>query len=150
MSPRSEAKSARSPMAVSGAIYAAALLVMVVTSVLPLMLGVCAPAVDNMADTASTIAACITALGPLPQVILLCRTGDAGSLSVVNLVVESAGSFGVAVELLEERARIWTCAPYLSSCFSGLLRLVMVMYFNCRARHRKPVGRRPSLTQMML
>jgi len=96
--------------------------------------GPCTHAIQWAHDAILGVASVLQALVMLPQIILLCSTGELGSLSMATVALQGLGSAVYAVVLLFEREHVLDLVPFAVVSVECMLIAVMVYCFAARRK----------------
>eukprot|EP00747_Dinoflagellata_sp_TGD_P223482 gnl/TRDRNA2_/TRDRNA2_95041_c0_seq1.p1 gnl/TRDRNA2_/TRDRNA2_95041_c0~~gnl/TRDRNA2_/TRDRNA2_95041_c0_seq1.p1 ORF type:complete len:308 (+),score=26.43 gnl/TRDRNA2_/TRDRNA2_95041_c0_seq1:109-1032(+) len=118
--------------------FVMALATMAASAALPSCVGPCSSKIKVVSDFVGAAATISTSCGLLPQMALLCRTRDRGTLSIGMLLVQAIGNLAQVVNFFFERAPPAAILPFAVLSLESSIVLFMIAYYghcvNRRAR----------------
>lgn len=117
---------------IAGAIVTAASVIFMV--VLPTVAGVCGSAVAPARNAVALVSTVLNVAAPIPQIVVLVRVKEVGSVSWLTIALYSVGSFIYIGDFLTQNQPIATVLPYVASFVMYLVQLVLVAYYECCRR----------------
>lgn len=101
--------------------------------VIPMAAGPCTSLVSSVKTAAGSLASVGQALVYVPQILLLRRTQQAGSLSASSILIQAIGGFAFVLDFLCLRGSFWEMLPYMVIAAECSLILGMLCYYRRRS-----------------